>query len=151
VAQKVSGTYEGDMIRPLGLMTLYFGYAEYELDIFLERLGIAGLIPGSWSQRPIGQKLTLLTDALRNLDDGIQPSLNALLVEVHHLLERRNALIHSCIVAGGRVMSGRIGVQPQGTSADELTSLAERIFTWKEQLSAYRWRQVEPLLEALPK
>ena len=23
---------EGDMIRPLGLVTLYFGYAEYELD-----------------------------------------------------------------------------------------------------------------------
>jgi hypothetical protein len=29
----VNGAFEGDLIRPLGLVTLNFGYAEYELDI----------------------------------------------------------------------------------------------------------------------
>jgi hypothetical protein len=26
---------EGDLIRPLGLVTLYFGYAEFEVDALL--------------------------------------------------------------------------------------------------------------------
>ena len=35
-------TYEGDLIRPLGLVTLYFGYAKCEIDAFLQRLNDAG-------------------------------------------------------------------------------------------------------------
>lgn len=139
------------MIRPLGLVTLYFGHAEYELDSFLERLATAGLLPDAWSQRLIGQKLTLLADALRTLDAGIQPALGSLLDEARALLDQRNTLIHGCILAGGRVVSGRVGVEHRRTSADELTALAERIFAWKERMWVYRWKEVEPLLTSGPK
>lgn len=46
-------TYEGDLIRPLGLVTLNFGYAEYEIDSFLQRLSNAGRIHGNWHSKPI--------------------------------------------------------------------------------------------------
>lgn len=147
----MSSTYEGDMIRPLGLVTLYFGYAEYELDSFLDRLSTAGLLPDVWGQRPLGQKLALLTEALSTLDAGIQPALGSLLDEVRALLDQRNALIHGCILAAGRVVSGRVGVEHRRTSADELTALAERIFAWKERIWVYRWKEVEPLLTSGPK
>lgn len=136
------------MIRPLGLVTLYFGYAEYELDSFLERLAIAGLLPDAWAQRPIGQKLALLTEAIRTLGDGIQPELDSHLVEARALLDQRNTLIHGCILAGGRVVSGRAGVEHRRTSAGELTALAERIFAWKERMWVYRWKVIEPLLSS---
>lgn len=139
-------TYEGDIIRPLGHMTLNFGYAEYELNSFLERLAAAGLLPNSWDQRPIGQKLSLLKDAVRTLDATIHPILEALLEEASLLLVQRNSLIHGCILAGGRVVSGRAGVTAQHTSPEQLTLLAERVFAWKERMWIFRWKQVEPLL-----
>ena len=39
----MSRSYEGDLIRPLGLVTLNFGHAEYEFDAFLQRLSDADL------------------------------------------------------------------------------------------------------------
>ncbi len=147
----MSSSYESDMVRPLGLMTLYFGYAEYELDSFLERLATAGLLPDTWCQRPFGQKLALLTDALRTLAAGIQPGLGSLLDEARELLDQRNKLIHGCILAGGRVVSGRTGVEHRRTSADELTTLAEQVFSWKERMWSYRWKVVEPLLTSRSK
>jgi hypothetical protein len=148
VARDVSNTFEGDLIRPLGVVTLYFGYAEYELDSFLECLASAGLFPGSWRQRPIGQKLTLLADSVRTLDASVRSGLDTLLDEVRDLLDRRNALVHGCIIGDGRVVSGRSGSDETRTSPAELTSLAERVFAWKERLWAYRWKQIEPLLSA---
>lgn len=35
----LNNSFEGDLIRPLGLVTLYFAYAEYELDQLLKDLG----------------------------------------------------------------------------------------------------------------
>jgi histidine triad (HIT) family protein len=145
----MSDTFEGDLIRPLGVVTLNFGYLEYELDSFLERLASAELVPASWRQRPIGQKLSLLSESLRTLDARVHSGLDTLLDEIQGLLEQRNALVHSCIVAGGRVVSGRSGVDEARTSPEELTSLAEKAFTWKERLWAYRWKQVEPQLAAI--
>ncbi len=147
----MSSTYEGDMIRPLGLMTLYFGYAEYELDSFLERLATAGLLPDTWGQRPLGQKLTLLVETLRTLDGSIQPGLDSLLGEARALLEQRNSSVHGCILAGGRVVSGRSKVEHRRTSADELTTLAEQAFSWKERMWSYRWKVVEPLIASRSK
>jgi len=145
----VNGAFEGDLIRPLGLVTMNFGFAEYELDSFIERLASAGLAPDSWSQRPIGQKIDLLTDAIRRLDQSVQPRLDALLGEARQLLDRRNALIHGCLLSGGRIVSGRTGVKEKVTSVEDLNSLADAIFNWKERLWSYRWRQIEPLLETL--
>jgi hypothetical protein len=142
-------TYEGDLIRPLGLVTLYFGYAEYEIDSFLQRLSDAGRIPSTWSQRPIGQKLSLITEALEKSQPEIQAALKVLLVEAHSLLEQRNTLIHGCILNGGRITSGRAGIDEKRTSVEELNALAENIFNWKERLWVFRWKRVEPLLAAL--
>jgi hypothetical protein len=139
-------TYEGDLIRPLGLVTLNFGYAEYEIDSFLQRLSDAGRLPGSWSLRPIGQKLSLMIEALETSQPEIQATLKGLLAEVHNLLDQRNTLVHGCILTGGRITSGRAGIEEKRTSVEELNSLAESIFNWKERLSVFRWRQVEPLL-----
>ena len=142
----MSSSYEGDLIRPLGLVTLYFGYAEYEIDSFLQRLSDAGRIPGNWHSKPIGQKLAHLTDALRVSKAEIQSALKVLLADVDVLLAQRNILIHGCLLAGGWITSGRSGVEEKRTSVGELNALAESIFNWKERLSVFRWRQVEPLL-----
>ena len=139
-------TYEGDLIRPLGLVTLNFGYAEYEIDSFLQRLSDVGRIPGTWHSKPIGQKLAHLADALRDSNSEVQSALALLLTEVDNLLAQRNMLIHGCLLAGGRITSGRSGVEDKRTSVAELNSLAEGIFAWKERLWSFRWKQVEPLL-----
>jgi hypothetical protein len=149
VALDVDATFEGDLVRPLGLITLYFGYAEYELDSFLERLAAAALLPESWSQRPIGQKLGLLTGAIHNLDARVHAPLDNLLGDIRVLLEQRNTLVHGCILGGGWIVSGRTGVKEARTSPEELSSLAERAFSWKERMWSYRWRQIEPLLAEL--
>ena len=142
----MNGAFEGDLIRPLGVVTMNFGIAEYEIDSFVGRLGDAGLAPDSWSQRPIGQKLQLLADSIRQLDDSAHARLDVLMNEARQLLEKRNALIHGCLLAGGRIVSGRRGVAEKSTSVEELNDLAEAIFSWKERLWMLRWRQVEPLL-----
>jgi hypothetical protein len=142
----VSDTFEGDLIRPLGVVTLHFGYVEYEIDSFLERLSLVGLLPDAWSQRPIGQKLALLEEAILPLGQEVLAQLQLLLIDVRVLLEERNALIHGCIVGGGRVVSGRAGVTEGHTSPAELTILGERAFSWKERLFSYRWKVCEPVL-----
>jgi len=140
----MSSSYEGALIRPLGLVTLKFGYAEYEIDAFLQRLSDAGRIPGTWHSKPIGQKLAHMSDALRTSDSEVQSALASLLTEVDGLLTQRNVLILGCLLAGGRITSGRSGVEEKRTSVEELNALAESIFNWKERLSAFRWRKVEP-------
>lgn len=143
-------TYEGDLIRPLGLVTLNFGYAEYEIDSFLQRLCDAGRIPGNWHSKPIGQKLAHVTDALGDSNAEVLSALAVLLAEADGLLAQRNTLIHGCLLAGGRITSGRSGVEGKRTSVEELNALAESIFSWKKRLSAFRWKQVEPLLATRP-
>jgi len=145
----VNGAFEGDLIRPLGLVTLNFGHAEYELDIFVERLAAVGLVADRWPQRPVGQKLDLLADAIRTLEDSVRPQLDALLSEVRELLDRRNVLIHGCLLSGGRIVSGRTGAVEKLTSVEDLNYLAEAIFNWKERLWLYRCKQIEPLLDQL--
>ena len=142
----MNGAFEGDLVRPLGLVTLYFGYAEYELDSFLERLASAELLPSAWAQRPLGQKLAHLTEAIGTLDASVKPRHDELLGQAQELLTRRNSLIHGCLLAGGRVISGKAGVPERRTSVEDLYALAEAISAWKERLWSYRWRQVEPLL-----
>ena len=103
----MNGSFEGDLIRPLGLVTMNFGLAEYELDAFIESLASLCLVPKSWRQRPLGQNLQLLAEPIRGLDPSIHPMLDTLLAEARQLLERRNMLIHGCLLAGGRIISGR--------------------------------------------
>jgi hypothetical protein len=41
----VSGAFEGDLIRPLGLVTLYFGYVEAQVNLLLSMLRENGAAP----------------------------------------------------------------------------------------------------------
>jgi hypothetical protein len=54
----VSGSFEGDIVRPLGLVTLYFGYVETEIDELLESLSVLDPFGESMRQRSVGRKLS---------------------------------------------------------------------------------------------
>lgn len=55
---------EGDLIRPLGLVTLYFGYAEFEVDALLDSLVGIGLAVDRPRNASLGQKLATVRDVL---------------------------------------------------------------------------------------
>jgi hypothetical protein len=58
-------TFEGDLIRPLGMLTLYFAYAEYEVDLFLEFLSPIEPFDKKKRQWSMGRKLTLVERLVR--------------------------------------------------------------------------------------
>lgn len=143
----MNNSFEGDLIRPLGLVTLYFAYAEYELDQLLEDL--SPLQPYLDQERtwPAGSKLTRAQGLLRQLGGSSELSeLQQALKETRSLFKRRNALVHSGIFAGGRLVSGRPGVPESRISVQELEDLSQAIFTCKERISVGRQRIVRPLL-----
>ena len=57
-------SFEGDLIRLLGLVTLYFGYAEFEVDALLDALIGVGLAVDSPRNASLGQKLAAVRDVL---------------------------------------------------------------------------------------
>ena len=67
-------SFEGDLIRPLGLVTLYFGYAEFEVDALLKALESAGFPIDISSNIPLGRKLAMARDVLsrRQIPEAIQ-------------------------------------------------------------------------------
>jgi hypothetical protein len=142
----VSELYEGDLIRPLGLVTLHFAYAEAELDLLLEALSSSEPYDDRKRQWPVGRKLNYAQRLIRRLQVDSLAGLIAVLRDARALFERRNALVHSSIFTGGRMVSNRQSVANQYVSGAELTQLAEQIFSWKEQLYAQRSRQLMPLL-----
>jgi hypothetical protein len=99
----VEGSFEGDLIRPLGLVTLYFGYAEFEVDALLDALETVGLVVGSTRNAPLGQKLALVRELLTRQQIAEAGPLVFLVDEARPMIELRNVLVHSCILAGGRV------------------------------------------------
>jgi hypothetical protein len=94
----------------------------------------------------VGRKLAFAQHLVRQLHDGGPTGLEEVFAEARALFERRNFLIHSCVLMGGRVISSRPSAPEWRTSPKELTELAERIFTCKEHFHVYRWRVIEPLL-----
>ena len=56
--REVNGSFDGDLIRPLGLVTLYFAYAEGEVDEVLEVLSVRDSFDDSKRQWTVGRKLT---------------------------------------------------------------------------------------------
>ncbi len=60
-------SFEGDLIRPLGLVTLYFGYAEFEVDALLDALVGVGLAVDMSRNASLGQKLAAVRDGKRLL------------------------------------------------------------------------------------
>jgi hypothetical protein len=145
----VNVSFEGDLIRPLGLVTLYFGYAEFEVDALLDALIGVGLAVDRPRNASLGQKLAELREVLsrRKLAEATQ--LVAIVDEVRPLIELRNTLVHSSIVAGGRVRPSDKARSDMTVTPAQLTQLADTIFNWKERLNVTRQLQLMPALQRM--
>ena len=143
----MSGAFEGDLVRPLGLVTLYFGYAEFEVDSLLNVLTGGRQAFDAPSNVPLGQKLATLREELTQLRLPEADQLISIIDHARPLIERRNLLVHSCILAEGRVVPSDRSLSELTVTPEQLTDLAESIFTWKERLSATRQLSLVPALQ----
>ncbi|WP_047535340.1 hypothetical protein [Methylotenera sp. N17] len=142
----MSGYYEGDLIRPLGLVTLYFGYAEAQVITLIEMLNECGLKITVSSTASFGYKVTAFSDALKPLTCNGVKEIQDILAEAKALLEQRNALIHGCIFTKGRVVPNDSTKNQFYVTPEDLTALADKIFNWKERLDSKVQRQLIPAL-----
>jgi hypothetical protein len=140
------GAVEGDLIRPLGLVTLNFGYAEFAVNRLLGWMREAGLVAATQKAMPLGQKMALLRDALIGIQHEEVRIFLDLLEAGHPLLTRRNALVHACIVAQGRVVSNDGSGRQSRVTSQQMCELAEQIFDWKERLDVMFQKQLLPML-----
>jgi hypothetical protein len=145
----VNVSLEGDLIRPLGLVTLYFGYAEFEVDALLDALVGVGLSVGMPRNASLGPKLAVVREVLSRQKIAEAGLLIAIVDEVRPLIELRNILVHSSIVAGGRVTPSDKARSDMTVTPEQLTQLADTIFTWKERLSVTRQLQLMPALQRM--
>jgi hypothetical protein len=145
----VSESYEGDLIRPLGLVTLYAAYAEGEIDELLSALPSGTPFDAQKRQWPVGQKLSHALKLVRQLKSDRLAGLTSSLKEAQTLFSKRNALVHSQIFAGGRVVSNRPDATIQKVAPEDLVQLAEQISACKEQLWMHRCRNLIPMIESL--
>jgi hypothetical protein len=141
--------FEGDLIRPLGLVTLYFGYAEFEVDALLDALVGVRLAVDMSRNASLGQKLAAVRDVLSRQKIAEAGELIAIVDEVRPLIDLRNTLVHSSIVAGGRVRPSDKTRSDITVTPEQLTKLADTIFTWKERLSATRQLRLMPALQRM--
>ena len=139
-------SYEGDLIRPLGLVTLYAAYAEGEIDELLSALPSETPFDASKREWPVGRKLRHALKLVRKLKSDQLAGLTSALKEAQTLFSKRNSFVHSQIFAGGRVVSNRPNVSIEKVAVDDLVHLAEQIFARKEQLWMHRSRYLLPML-----
>ena len=140
-------SFEGDLIRPLGLVTLYFGYAEFEVDALLDSLVGIGLDVDRPRNTSLGQKLAAVRDVLSRQKIAEADELMKIIDEGRPLIELRNTLVHSSIVAGGRVRPSDKARSDMTVTPEQLTQLADAMFDWKERLSATRQLKLMPALQ----
>lgn len=138
---------EGDLIRPLGLVTLYFGYAEFEVDALLDSLVGIGLAVDKPRNASVGQQLAAVRDVLSRQKIAEADELIGIVDEGRPLIELRNTFVHSSIVAGGRVRPSDKARSDMTVTPEQLTQLADAIFDWKERLSATRQLKLMPALQ----
>jgi hypothetical protein len=133
--------YEGDLIRPLGFVTLYFAYAEGQLD---EVLKLLTSVTGSRDSKVLsfGSKVGEAKDIVASIGAHKLPGLVAALEEVRPIVEARNELVHGQLFNGGRLVS-KTGTRT--VTAKEIEDLAEQIFSWKERLWERHNRELIPL------
>jgi hypothetical protein len=143
----VNASFEGDLIRPLGLVTLYFGYAEFEVNALLDALNGVGLAVDTPRNISLGQKLAVVREVLSQLQIAEGSQLISIVDEARSLIELRNTLVHSSIVAGGGVTPSDSARPEMTVTPEQLTELADTIFTWKERLSVTRQLQLVPALQ----
>ncbi|MEQ8693871.1 MAG: hypothetical protein RIC85_00890 [Gammaproteobacteria bacterium] len=143
----MNGSFDGDLIRPLGLVTLHCAYAEGEIDELLCALLEGDAFDATKRQWPVGQKLALAERLIENLSaEELAPLVEAL----HHvrgLFERRNVLVHGRLYAGGRLVSGRADVPDQRITEEDLKELAKLVFAAKEKIFVHRCKELAGVLE----
>ena len=126
------------------VVTLYFGYAEFEVDALLDALVGVGLAVDRPRNASLGQKLAVVREVLSRQKIAEAGQLVAIVDEGRPLIELRNTLVHSSIVAGGRVRPSDKARSDMTVTPEQLTQLADAIFTWKERLSATRQLRLIP-------
>ncbi len=138
----VMEAYEGDLVRPLGFVTLYFSYAEGQLD---EVLNALTQISTSSVSKPLGfgHKIGEAVRLVEHIGVDRLAGLASTLGEARPLVEARNELIHGQLFNGGRLVS-RTGTRQ--VTSQEIANLAESIFSWKEQLWERYCRELLPLV-----
>lgn len=144
------GAFEGDLVRPLGFVTLHAAYAEGELDELLSILPAVRPFSEAMRQWTVGKKLRYAQRLVGNLDAPALVPLQATLTAAKELFAKRNELVHGRLFAGGRLVSNRTNKPERRVSEAEIVRLAEDLFRWKEQLWLCRCRNVLPLLDSTP-
>jgi len=142
----MNALFEGDLIRPLGLVTLYFGYAEFEVDALLQVLNGVGSVTRPPRNAPLRQKLLAAGEQLSRLPVPQASQLISIIHSARPLIDLRNALIHSCILAKGRVVPHDKSQPELSISPEQLNELAEAIWNWKERLNVARQLHLMPAL-----
>ena len=142
----MSGYFEGDLIRPLGLVTLHFGYAEAQVNRSLAMLRDCGLHIEVPSIAPLGQRVAAMTAAVSLLTCVGAVEVLRLLEESKELIEQRNALVHASVLAKGRVVPNDPDKSEFYVTPEALTALADQAFNWKERLDAAVQRRLVPAL-----
>ncbi len=143
------GAFEGDLVRPLGFVTLHASYAEGELDELLAVLPAKESYKDDKRKWTVGRKLNYAQRLVRELRSPDLIDLQATLEEAKALFEQRNELVHGRLFAGGRLVSNRDGTSERRVSQEEVVRLAEQLFNWKERLWLCRCRHVIPLLSPI--
>jgi len=140
------GAFEGDLIRPLGLVTLYFGYAEFTVNQLLAWIKEIGLPAETPAAMPLGQRIGVLRDALAGFRRKETQEVLDLLEAGRPILARRNNLVHACILAKGRVISNDGSGRETTVTPQQLCELAEQIISWKDRLDVTFQKQLLPVL-----
>ena len=134
------GAFEGDLVRPLGFVTLYFAYAEGQLDeVFKVLVQVTGAKQSTFQS--FGLKIGETLKLIEKVGVSELPGLAAVLREARPFVEARNELVHGQLFNGGRLVS-RIGTRH--VTSQEIEILAEQIWSWKERLWREHCRELMP-------
>lgn len=145
----MNGNFEGDLIRPLGQVTLYFGYAEAQVNLLINMLNGCGLQIEVSPIAPLGQKLEKMNAAVKRLTCAGAAEVLGLLEEAKEIIEQRNSLVHGCVLAKGRVIPNDPEKSAFYVTPEALTDFANRVFNWKERLDVAVQRRLGPALREI--
>lgn len=142
----MSGYFEGDLIRQLGLVTLHFGYAEAQVNWLLEMLRNYGVHIEVPPVAPLGQRIAEIAVVVGRLTCPGAAEVLELLEESKELVKQRNSLVHASILAKGRVIPNAPQKSEFHVTPEALTALADQAFNWKERLNAVVQLRLAPAL-----
>jgi len=141
----MTAAFEGDLVRPLGMVTLHAAYAEGEIDELIGVLPSSEPFDDLKRRWPVGQKLAYAQKLACALEASELSGLLTLLEEARNLFDQRNELIHGRLFSGGRLVSNQTNVSERQVSAQDILALADRMSNWKERLWMHRCRFLVPL------